>query len=387
MQFRKFGKQNWNVSVLGFGCMRLPTTDGNPVSAVIDEPESIRMIRRAIDRGVNYIDTAYPYHGGNSERVTGKALEDGYRRKVRLATKSPTWFIRKPEDFDLLLNEQLVKLGTDHIDCYMLHGLDRDLWRDVVLRFGLLERAEAAVRDGRIGHVGFSFHDSYDIFREIVDGYGKWDFCQIQYNFMDTVNQAGTRGLRYGAARGMAVVVMEPLLGGRLARPPAPLLRVLEESGVRKTLAELALQWIWNQPEVSVALSGMSTMAQVEENLDSADRSAVGSLTADESGVIDLLRDKYREKMKIPCTGCGYCLPCPNGVDIPRNFQLYNDGSVHEDMGFVRSVFARFVPEGERAGACVQCRTCEDKCPQKIRISEWMPDVQSVLGEGKPYKS
>jgi predicted aldo/keto reductase-like oxidoreductase len=387
MQYRKFGKLDWNVSVLGFGCMRLPTIDGNPISSAIDEPESIRMIRRAIDRGVNYLDTAYPYHGGNSESVTGKALEDGYRRKVRLATKSPTWFIRKPEDFDLLLNEQLIKLRTDHIDCYMLHGLDRDLWRDVVLRFGLLEKAEAAVRDGRIGHVGFSFHDSYDIFQEIVDGYGKWDFCQIQYNFMDTTNQAGTRGLRYAAGKGMAVVVMEPLLGGRLARPPAPLIRVLEESGVKKTLAELALQWVWNQPEVSVALSGMSTMAQVEEDLDSADRSAVGSLTTDESGLIDLLQAKYREKMKIPCTGCGYCLPCPNGVDIPRNFQLYNDGSIHEDVAYVRSMYERFVPEGERACACVQCRTCEERCPQKIRISEWMPEVHAILGCGEPYKS
>ena len=387
MQYRKFGKLDWNVSVLGFGCMRLPTTDGNPISAAINEPESIRMIRRAIDRGVNYLDTAYPYHGGNSETVTGKALEDGYRRKTKLATKSPTWLVRKPEDFDLLLNEQLHKLRTEHIDFYLLHGLDRDLWRDVVLRFRLLDRAEAAVRDGRIGHVGFSFHDSYDIFQEIVDGYGGWDFCQIQYNFMDTVNQAGTRGLRYAAAKGLAVVVMEPLLGGRLARPPAPLLGILEELAGKGTPADLALQWVWNHPEVAVVLSGMSAMAQVEENLDSADRSAVGSLNADESRVIALIQARYRQKMKIPCTGCGYCLPCANGVDIPRNFQLYNDGSIHDDVAFVRSVYARFVPEGERAGACVQCRACEEKCPQKIPISEWMPEVQSVLGEGKPYKS
>ena len=222
----------------------------------ISETEAIAMLRYAIDRGVNYIDTAYPYHGGNSENVTGKALEDGYRRKVKLATKSPTWFIRKPEDFDLLLNEQLIKLRTDRIDCYMLHGLDRDLWRDVVLRFGLLERAEAAVRDGRIGHVGFSFHDSYDIFQEIVDGYGKWDFCQIQYNFMDTINQAGTRGLRYGAAKGMAVVVMEPIQGGKIAAPDP--VRDLEDAPPSRTVSALALQWVWAHPEVAVALSGMT---------------------------------------------------------------------------------------------------------------------------------
>jgi predicted aldo/keto reductase-like oxidoreductase len=383
MQYRKFGKLDWQASALGFGCMRLPTVDGKPLSGSINEDESIRMIRYAIDRGVNYVDTAYPYHEKNSEIVTGKALKGGYREKVKLATKSPVWFIKKPEDFDRYLNEQLDKLQTDHIDFYLFHGLDKKNW-DNVIKLNLLERAESALRDGKIGYIGFSFHDRYEVFQEIIDGYNDWTFCQIQYNYMDTEHQAGTKGLQYAASKGLAVVIMEPLLGGRLANPPATVLDVFKGYG-EKTPADWALQWVWNQPEVSLLLSGMSAMRQVEENILSANKSGIGSMRAEELAVIQQAREKYRNMTLIPCTKCGYCLPCPNGVNIPRNIKLFNDGFTYGDVETSRGIYANFMAAANRAGSCIQCKMCEEKCPQKISISEWMPKAHAVLGEGKPY--
>ncbi len=384
MQFRKFGKLDWQASALGFGCMRLPTVNGKPLSGNIDENESIRMIRYAIDRGVNYVDTAYPYHDKNSEIVTGKALKDGYREKIKLATKSPVWSIRKTEDFDRYLNEQLDKLQTDHIDFYLFHGLDKKKWDNVVLKLNLLERAESALRDGKIGYIGFSFHDRYEVFQEIIDGYNGWTFCQIQYNYMDTEHQAGTKGLQYAASKGLAVVIMEPLLGGRLANPPATVLDVFKGYG-EKTPADWALQWVWNQPEVSLLLSGMSAMRQVEENILSANMSGIGSLGAEELELVQLAQEKYRGKTLIPCTKCGYCLPCPNGINITRNFKLFNDGFMYGDIETCRGIYANFMAPVNRAGSCIKCKICEEKCPQKIRISEWMPKAHAVLGEGKPY--
>ena len=382
MKYRGSGKLGREVSALGFGCMRLPTLDGNPLSENIDEAETVRMIRHAVDRGVNYIDTAYPYHNGRSEVVTGKALRDGYRAKVTLATKSPVWQIAKPSDFDTCLGEQLVRLGTDHIDVYLFHALNTERWEGIVLRHGLLERAEAAVKDGRVGHIGFSFHDKADVLRRIVDGYGGWSVCQVQYNFMDTENQAGTPGVKYAASKGLAVVVMEPLLGGRLAVPPQAGADVFSSSRRGWTPAEWALQWVWDQAEVATALSGMTTMAQVEENLRAAERSGIGSLDGDDRALIGRAREILRERAPIPCTQCGYCQPCPSGVNIPRCLGLYNDAIMYDDVAFPRGIYSRFVPEGERAGACTGCRECEAKCPQAIEISECMTEVDAVLGKG-----
>jgi predicted aldo/keto reductase-like oxidoreductase len=386
MQYREFGKLGRKISALGFGCMRLPTRDGVPQSADIDEAATVRMIRRAIDQGVNYLDTAYPYHNGRSEVVTGKALGDGYRSRVILATKSPVWLIAKPDDFDVYLNEQLSRLATDHIDVYLLHALGTERWEKIVLKHRLIERAEAAVKDGRIGRIGFSFHDKSDVFRRIVDGYDGWSVCQIQYNYMDTENQAGTAGLRYAAAKGLGVIVMEPLLGGRLAAPPIAAAEVFRAAGRGWSPAEWALQWVWDQPEVSTVLSGMKAMAEVEENLRAADRSGPGSLGPDDRGVFERARKILRERAPIPCTQCGYCRPCPSGVNIPRNFELYNDCVIYDDPAIPRALYSRFMPEGERAGACTACRTCEEKCPQRIAISELMPEVHAVLGTGKAPK-
>jgi predicted aldo/keto reductase-like oxidoreductase len=380
MQYRNFGKLDWKVSALGFGAMRLPTTDGGRLSPNIVEDEAVPMIRHAIDNGVNYVDTAYPYHGGRSEIVVGNALLDGYREKVKLATKLPLWTLESAADFDRLLGEQLQKLQTDHIDCYLFHALDRRRWRDIVLKFNLLERAEAALADGRIRHLGFSFHDDYDSFEAIVKGSDLWSFCQIQYNYMDTKNQAGTRGLKLAADKGLAVVVMEPLLGGRLVDPPKDVCETMEQSPIRRSPADWALQWLWDQPEVSVVLSGMTTMAQVEENLLSADRSRIHAFGEAEQTLIARVTELYRARTVIPCNRCNYCMPCPNGVDIPGNFDQFNYAHLFDDTAGARFKYQAFLKEAERSSACIACGTCEELCPQKIAISEWMPKVTALLG-------
>lgn len=382
MKYRNFGKLAWKPSALGFGCMRLPCRDGAAMSQNIDEAQAIKMIRLGIDSGVNYVDTAYPYHNGASELVVGKALLDGYRQKVKLATKSPVWLIQKPEDFDTFLNEQLKKLRTDHIDFYLLHALSEERW-GWVQKYKMLERAEAAIKDGRIGHLGFSFHDKHETFPKIIDAYDGWTFCQIQYNYMDTDYQAGRKGLQYAASKGLAVVVMEPLRGGALANPPKSVRAILDASMPARTPAEWALRWVWNQPEVSLLLSGMSAMPQVEENLRIAADSGIDALKPADLEVIAAAKKKFEERTAIPCTRCGYCMPCPNGVDIPFNFELYNAAEVYDDVKTSRFRYSRFLGEGARASACVACRACEPKCPQQIPISEWMPKAAALLAETK----
>lgn len=383
MQYRTFGKLDWKGSALGFGCMRLPTVGGDRSN--IDEPEATRMVHYAIDHGVNYIDTAYPYHGGNSERFLGRALQGGYRQKVRLATKLPSWLVETQADFDTYLDEQLQKLQTDHVDFYLLHGLRASRWENLS-KLDVLERAEAAIADGRIGHIGFSFHDKFEVFQEIIDAYGNWTFCQVQYNYMNEEEQAGTKGLEYAASRGLAVVVMEPLLGGKLVDPPQPIQDLWDSAAVQRTPAEWALRWLWNKPQVSVVLSGMSTMEQVKQNVASAGASGVGVLSGAELGLVGKVRVKYDELCPIPCTRCGYCMPCPNGVDIPRNFAVFNNGAMYNAIEGARRGYTR-IPEEARASACIQCQQCEELCPQSILISEWMPIVHQVLGEGQPYEA
>ena len=283
MQYRTFGKLDWRPSALGFGAMRLPTIDGDP--ARIDEPEATRMIRHAIDHGVNYVDTAWPYHRSTSEPFLGRALRDGYRERVKLATKLPCWLVKEAADFDRFLDEQLARLQTDRIDFYLLHALDGERW-PMIRDLGVLDWAERAMADGRIGHLGFSFHDKYEVFQEIVDAYDGWTFCQIQYNYMDEEEQAGDaraelrRGQRAGGGRHGAVARRD---AGR--RCPGTGAGALGRRAASAALAaDWALQWLWNQPAVSLVLSGMSTMAQVEQNLASAEQSAVGVLGAGRPG-------------------------------------------------------------------------------------------------------
>ncbi|MBN1381894.1 MAG: aldo/keto reductase [Deltaproteobacteria bacterium] len=378
MEYRKFGKTDWKVSALGFGAMRLPVLEKK--QANIDEPLAKRMISYAIDHGVNYIDTAYGYHEEQSELFVGRILkEGGYRNKVKLATKMPVWLVQTAADFDRYLNEQLHKLQTDHIDCYLLHGLNQRYWPKIRdLNVG--KWAEGAMTDGRIGRFGFSFHDDFDTFKDIIDTYDHWDLCQIQYNFMDVEFQAGIKGLKYAAEKGLAVVIMEPLRGGRFTKDPSPQIKdILVKAPVERSMAEWAFQWLYDQPEVSVVLSGMSAMEHVEENIGIAERSATNSLSADEMKIIDELRDAYKGLAPIACTKCGYCLPCPGGVNIPRIFELYNDVFIYNEKATPRMRY-RQMPAEQQADQCTECGVCETLCPQNIEIAEWLKKVRAFLG-------
>jgi predicted aldo/keto reductase-like oxidoreductase len=378
MQYRTFGRLDWKPSALGFGAMRLPTLGDD--SAQIDEPRATRMIRYAVDHGVNYIDTAYPYHRGNSEKFVGRALQDGYRERVKLATKMPCWEVEEYGDFDRFLDEQLERLQTDHIDFYLLHGLNKDRWskmRDLKV----LDWAEMAMADGRFHHLCFSFHDELDVFEKIVDGYDSWTMAQIQYNYMDVNHQAGTQGLEYAAERGLAVVIMEPIRGGKLAiSPPQAVLDLWETAPRERTPAEWALQWVWNHPEVSLVLSGMSNLEQVVENIASAGRSGPDTLTLEELNLVDRVRETYQQLIPIPCTACEYCLPCPNGVSIPRIFEIYNEAIMYNEVGSARSAYNFWIKEEERANLCETCGTCEELCPQAIAIASWLAKAHDLLG-------
>ena len=385
MQYRTFGALDWRPSALGFGAMRLPLLSADPEATKpdpsrIDYPAATAMLHWAIDHGVNYVDTAYIYHGGASEPWLAQALEGGYREKVKVATKLPIWDVKEAADLDRFLDEQRERLRMERIDCYLLHGLDAESW-DKVESLGVLEWGAGALADGRIAHFGFSFHDDYSVFERIVDaGAGLWSFCQIQYNYMDTEFQAGTRGLEYAAARGLAVVVMEPIRGGMLARKAPPkVARLWRQARARRSRADWALQWIWDHPQVSLVLSGMSTMRQVRENVASAERSAVGALSEEELAVVAQVRDAYRELAVIPCTDCKYCLPCPNGVQIPGVFAIYNDAEIYGDRARARLYYA-WLEEGERADRCARCGRCEELCPQGIGIMDWLEKAQAFLG-------
>jgi uncharacterized protein len=381
MHYRQFGKLDWRASALGFGCMRLPSLNND--HAKIDEPEAIKIIRHAVDQGVNYLDTAYGYHSGTSELLVGRALKDGYREKVKLATKMPAWLVKSAADFDKFLDEQLQKLQTDHIDFYLLHGLGKDRWNHLQ-SLEVIPWAKKAIDSGRIRHLGFSFHDNLEAFKEIVDATGLWDFCQIQYNYMDVNEQAGTQGLQYAAAKGLAVVVMEPLLGGKLANPPDPVKVLWDAAPTQRPPVEWALEWLWNQPEVSLVLSGMSTLEQVQENLVYAGQSQAGLLQPEELALVDQVRQAYLKISPIPCTKCEYCLPCPNGLKIPKLFEIFNTSFMYGDLDGGRRSY-QWVPEAERANNCGQCHQCEDLCPQHILVSDWMVKVHEVLGEGKAF--
>jgi len=379
MQYRQFGQIDFQVSALGFGAMRLPTQGD-----AIDEPEATKMIYHAIDQGVNYVDTAYPYHGGQSEVLLGKILKNGYRNRIRLATKLPAWLIESAVDFDRYFDEQLQRLQTDYIDFYLLHALNKNTWPKI-RDLKVLEWAERQIAAGRIRYLGFSFHDKQPLFMEIVDAY-PWTFCQIQYNYIDIDNQAGKKGFKHAASKGIAVVVMEPLLGGRLVNPPQQIQALWDSAEQKRTPADWALQWLWNQPETATVLSGMSTMQQVEENLASANRSGIGTLTPDEVALVERAREQYNDLAAIPCTRCEYCLPCPSGVNIPHNFSVYNSGVIYDKLDMARQEYTRWMPKDRLASLCTQCQECEEKCPQSIPISQWMTVVHQVLGEGQAFR-
>ncbi len=381
MKYVPFGKLGFEVSRYGLGCMRLPLKvqpDGSTSNDTIDEEHAIAMIRHAIDSGVNYFDTAHGYHGGNSKKVLGKALRGGYRERVLVASKLPPWNVETADDFERFLDEHLAALETEQIDFWLLHAMNRQSW-DKLLKLGIREHLDAMVAKGKIRFPGFSFHDDLDVFKEILDSYD-WKMCQIQYNLLDVDHQAGREGLRYAAARGVPVVVMEPLKGGRLAGSvPQYVLDRWATAETQRSPQEWGFRWLADQPEVTVVLSGASNMEQLKDSLQIFATAAVGGLNDAERRLVDDVRRLYESRTKVDCTACEYCLPCPADVAIPRIFALLNEGSMYENWAEVRRRYARLVEEGNGADQCVACGNCEAVCPQSLQIIEELKTAHAVL--------
>ncbi len=376
MNYRYFASADKEVSLLGFGNMRLPIKGGN--SRKIDEDAAIKMIRHAIDSGVNYVDTAYMYHGGHSETVTGKALKDGYREKVLLADKMPVWMAKTEEAMQEIFDDQLKRLDTDHIDMYLIHAINESIW-DRALKFHIFDFLEAKKAAGQISHIGFSFHDQLPLFKSVIDAY-PWDFCQIQLNYMDIAHQAGLEGLKYAASKGIPVIIMEPLKGGKLTdNVPESIQKLWSEAEIKRTPAEWALRWVADFPEVLTILSGMTSIGQVDENLKILSDAAPHSLTEKELSIINQASVEYNNLIKASCTACGYCLPCPFKLEIPDLLNLYNEWFLYAENPKVKDDFNMFIHPKSRPSACSGCKACEVKCPQQLPISDLMKKMTGIF--------
>lgn len=380
MKYRQFGKLNWKASALGFGAMRLPVKGIAGDNS--KQPEAVRMIRCAIDHGVNYVDTAYNYLEGKSELLVGMALADGYREKVKLATKMPTWIVNSHQDMDRYFNEQLARLRTSYVDFYLLHGLDQKRWGKLK-QLNVNVWLEKKIREGKIKYLGFSFHDDFNAFKDIVDGYDGWTFCQIQYNYMDADKQAGTQGLEYAASKGMGIVVMEPIAGGKLAvTPPKEVQELWDTAEVKRTPSEWALRWVWNHPQVSVVLSGMNTIEQVIQNAKSASSSDFCEMTEKELELVGRVKKKYSELGFVQCSGCGYCMPCPSGVNIPVILSFCNEYHMKEKAKNIRSKYWDYISRKNQARRCVKCGKCEELCPQKVSVKNIISEAALIFESG-----
>ena len=368
----KFGKTGLKVSALGFGTMRLPLLEDG---VTVDEKEAVRIIRHAIDSGVNYVDTAYPYHQGTSEIVVGKALGDGYRDKVFLADKSPIWKLEKESEFDSILEEQLQKLQTDHIDFYLLHALNKERF-EKIKNFHLIDHMLEARKAGKIRYLGFSFHDDLEVFKQIVDYTDQWDFCQIQYNYIDTQVQAGDKGYELAAKMGVPMVIMEPVKGGRLANLPEEAKEALNEADPDRSAASWALRWVGSHENVKVILSGMSSMEQLEDNLETFGK--FQPLTEAEEEAVEKAADLIRSRVKNGCTSCRYCMPCPFGVNIPEMFSIWNNCAMFDEEEKAKKAYAEQKVQDASADLCKKCGACEKACPQGLSIRA---DLEKVAKE------
>ncbi len=374
MLYRKNPVNQKELSILGYGCLRF-----SKKGKAIDQEKAEEEMRAAIERGVNYFDTAYTY--GGSEVCLGKFLAKGYRDKVNIATKLPHYFIKKEGDMERYFMEELKRLQTDHVEYYLMHMLnDVERW-EYLQSFGIREWIEEKKAKGQIENIGFSFHGGTENFKKVLDAYD-WDFCQIQYNYMDEHSQAGRRGLQYAHEKGLPVIIMEPLRGGRLVNGlPADAVKLFEAENLRRSPAEWGLRWLWNQPEVTVVLSGMNDIAQVEENVRIAADARVGCMTAHELEVIEKVKAEINRSVRVPCTGCGYCMPCPAGVDIPACFAAYNTrytDSWYQGMK-AYMMCTTFRTELSNASKCVKCGKCEQHCPQGISIRKELVQVKKHM--------
>lgn len=371
MEKRKMENLGIETSLMGFGCMRFPVTaDGK-----IDEPEAERMLDRAIAQGVNYIDTAYPYHGGESEPFVGRALKKYDRGSFYLATKLPLWQVKTLEDVDRIFQEQLEKLQTDYIDFYLCHAFNKERF-DAMVKIGCIEHLEELKKQGKIRYLGFSFHDSYEVFEEIIN-YRKWDFCQIQLNYMDAEEQAGLKGYRLAEEKGVPLIIMEPVKGGSLAAYADDITGRFRSLDPEASVASFAMRWVGSLPNVKVILSGMSTMEQVEDNLKTF--SSFKPLSERESQEIKDIVALINSRVQNGCTGCKYCMPCPAGVDIPRNFRIWNTYHMYQNYNMVKRGWEVDLADGKQAKCCVKCGKCETACPQKLSIRKDLERVQADL--------
>ena len=378
MKYRTMGKLGIQTSAFGLGCMRFNGAASG--DSVINEEKAIRLIRQAIDGGVTYLDTAYVYLDKTSEIVLGKALRDGYRDRVNIATKMPAEFVHNREEMEALLESELKKLQTDHIDFYLMHGINREKW-EYFKSIGAPEFFDDMKKAGKIRYKCFSFHGPYDEFEYILKDCD-WDMVQIQYNFMDINNQAGTKGLELAGSLGIPVVIMEGMLGGRLAKAPDNVQALYDAFQVKRTPVEWAFRWLCNHPEVSVVLSGCNEAEQIAENLRIFDTVEAGIMTAEELQLIDDVRAAYISRTKISCTGCRYCMPCPNGVDIPGVFSVWNNFSLYQIDPKTDWGMTTIRKNGSGADKCIACGACEAACPQHLSIIEGLQDAWKDIGSG-----
>lgn len=381
MLYRTMPKTGDTLSILGFGCMRLPGS-----RMTVNEPEAVKQIRYAIDNGINYVDTAWPYHNGKSEVALGKALTDGYREKVKIADKLPHWLCSTRDDMDHYLNEQLKRLDVQVIDYYLIHSLDASSWKTAKAH-GVIEFLNKAKKDGRIVNAGFSFHGKRVDFKEIIDDFD-WDFCQIQLNILDKNFQAGLEGLEYARSKNIGVIVMEPLRGGSLAGTLPPRVeKIYTNAASNWSNAEWALRWVWNHPGVITVLSGMNDMQQIDENIHIAATADINTLRDNELRTVEDAADAFRALMKVPCTACQYCMPCPAHVDIPTAFHFYNNKYLFKQGFMSRALYLTQLggmqeKKPNLASQCVECGKCLEHCPQSIDIPNELKKVRKEF-EGK----
>ena len=375
MKYRTMGKLGIKSSAFGLGCMRFNGEASG--DSIIDEAKAISLIRQAIDGGVTYLDTAYIYLDKTSEIVLGKALQDGYRDKVTIATKMPRDYVHNREEMEALLASELEKLQTDHIDFYLMHGIDKEGW-EYFKSIGAPEFFTEMKEAGKIRYKCFSFHGPYEEFEYILKDYD-WDMVQIQYNYMDIEHQAGTKGLELAGSMGIPVVIMEGLLGGRLANAPENVQALYDAFPVKRSPVEWGFRWLCNHPEVSVVLSGCNEPEQIEENLKIFDTVEAGIMPEEELALIDQVREAYLSRMRIHCTGCRYCMPCPNGVNIPGIFALWNNVSLYGIDPKQDHIYREITANHEGADNCVACGACEAACPQHLSIIESLQTAWNEL--------
>lgn len=370
MKKRGFPKLGVAPSMLGFGCMRFPLQeDGN-----IDEVEAERMIDKAIALGITYIDTAYPYHNGDSEPFVGKVLKKYDRESFYLATKLPIWKIKSREEAKQVFEEQLKRLDVEYVDFYLLHALDKEKW-DKVIEYDILSLCEELKEEGKIRFLGFSFHDVYSVFEEIIK-YRDWDFCQLQLNYMDMDIQAGIKGYELAEKLQVPIVVMEPIKGGSLANLPEDVTKLFREANPDASLSSWALRYVGTLPNVKVILSGMSTYDQLEDNLKTFED--FKELNEQELHVVQKVSDTLKARTQNGCTGCAYCMPCPFGVNIPNNFRYWNSGYIYDEHDTFKAKLKNM--GDEFADVCKECGACEKMCPQQIKIRE---DLKKVIAYTK----